>query len=164
MKKAWILILVIAAVFLMARFCGEEEQAVEIPTRIQNYITDNFRRFEIEASEQEKLCTGIEVYAVELEGKDDEEIELTFDLQWNFLFSETQISQEALPEAIAVRFHGVFGDHSIIETSRLNMADGSEQYEVEFKKGDEITEWLIDSDGTLICESVGEDDEDHNDE
>ena len=141
-------------------FDKDNDIKVDLPTTVQNFIDSNFSDFVIDEAESDTLCTGEEVYEVELEKngdkKDEEEIELTFDMEGNLLFTEREINTDALPDAVKNSIASNYGDYKLKEAEELEMADGTFQYEVELKKDGKELDVLFNSEGTVICEEQGD--------
>jgi uncharacterized membrane protein YkoI len=138
--------------------CEDDDQLVDLPQSIEAYITSNYPGYEVDESEEEVLCSGTNVYEIEIENEDtDEEVELTFDTEGNFLFSETEIETTDLPSSVVSSINGNYAGYEIEEVEALNLANGTQQYEIELEKGDTELEVLFEADGTVVCE--GEEDE-----
>ena len=161
-KTLFPLLLLPLAVIMLSVFakCQDDEQTIELPTTIQNYLSTNYPNYEIEESERDTLCTGTAVYEVELEGPKDKEVELTFDTEGNLLFTETEIKTSELPSAVSGSISSKYAGYTVKEAERLDRADGTTQYEVELKKDKTYLEVLFAADGTVICEETGDGDDD----
>ena len=131
---------------------------VELPVNIQNFIAQNFPNHEIDESALEIDCTGSEVYEVELEGNDDKEVELTFDLEGNLLFTETEIQIEDLPQSVLTTIETDYAGFELEEAEHLELATDGVDYEVELEQGDSEIEVRLTSDGSIICEQEEEED------
>lgn len=158
MKKILLLTSPVLVILLVFATCKDEEQMIELSANIKNFIHTNYAGYEIEESEQDTLCNGTTVYEVELEGSNDQEIELTFDTEGNLLFTEIEISNSQLPLAVTGSISTKYPDFSTKEANRLDAADGSIRFEVELKKGPSNLEVLFAADGAFICEEIGDDD------
>jgi uncharacterized membrane protein YkoI len=148
----------IALCFFFAACDDDNEHTIDLPTVIDNYLAANYGNYEIEESETDTLCTGTAVYEVELEVSNDKEVDLTFDTEGNLLFTEVEIASGGLPAEVVASIADNFNGYSAGETERLDLADGSNQYEVELKKGQEQIEVLFAADGKVICQEQGDDD------
>ena len=135
----------------------DNEPMVELPTIIQNYLSTNYPDYKIDESEKEVDCTGAEVYEVELESSNDDEIELTFDLEGSLLYTETEINQTDLPEAVLNTLTTEYADYTIDDAERLDLATDSVEYEVELEKDKTELDVRLSAAGTVICEEVDED-------
>ena len=153
------LLLSIVCFSLLTAFtaCEDDDQMVDLPDIVQGYVSSNYPDHEIEESEEDTLCTGTAILEVEIEGANDEELELTFSTEGAFLFSETEIETTTLPTAITNSINTNYGNYSIEEAERLDMADGSNQYEVALKEGTSQLEVLFDTEGNVICEEIDDD-------
>lgn len=138
--------------FFACSWFNDDDQQLPLPENIQSYIASNYADYSIDESEQESLCDGTDAFEIELENSNDDEIELTFDAEGNFLYSETEIEVSELPEAVVSGINSAYNSPMIKEAERLNMADDSVQYEVEVKNGSTKLEVLVATDGSIICE------------
>lgn len=130
---------------------------VDLPQSVQDYISSNYPDYSIDESEMDTSCTGTTIYEVEIEGSNDDELELTFDSEGTFLYSESEIESSELPSAVTTSISNNYSSYSTEEAERLDMADGSLQYEAELKDGSTTLEVLFDADGTVICEEEDND-------
>lgn len=130
--------------------CEKDEVLTSLPEAIQNHIHSTYPNAEVEKAEQEKLCTGVDAIEVEVEPSEDQELEMVFDLQGNWLFTKTEIAESALPASVKNAITSNFPGYHIKESERLDMADGGTQYEVELKKGSTV-DVTFDSEGAEIC-------------
>jgi len=128
----------------------------DLPTTIQDYILDNYPDYEVDEAELESLCTDEEVYKVELEGSGDNEIELAFDLEENFLYESVEIPSEELPTAVQERIDTDYEGFELEYANQLILATDGVQYQVEIEKGKDELYVLFNGNGTVICE--GDDD------
>lgn len=129
-----------------------ENNHIEVPAAIQDFITNNFAGFTIDEAETETLCDGTEVIEIEIENEEDDEMELVFDLENNLLYSEVEIEVADLPTAITTTLANDYPTFEIKEAARLDWADDTMQFEVEIKDGSTKLEVLFAADGTVICE------------
>lgn len=158
MKKLNILLMTLAMSTLVLTSCKDDDgPRVELPAAVEAYITTTYPSAEIEESEQETLCTGEEVYEVELELADDTELDLTFSATGELLFSEGDINSSDLPEAVTQSIANNYPDYSIDEAEIITMADATTRYEVELESSAAEIEVLFDDSGEVICEQPDED-------
>lgn len=134
----------------------DEDEEVDLPDVIIDFIANNYPNYSIEEAELETLCDSTEVYEVEIEQEtadDDEELELFFDLDGNFLFEIQEISFNDLPAIVIDAINSNYPNANIDtdEAYVLLFADGSMQYEVELENNDEELELIIDAEGVIIC-------------
>jgi len=130
---------------------------IDLPAAITDYIASNYSGYVIEESKEEVLCGGAAVYEVELEGSNEDELELVFSQKGDFLYSETEIGTSALPSAVSNSATINYPDYNIDEADRLDLADDGLQYELELEKADTELEVLFDTEGTVICEQEDDD-------
>ena len=159
MKNLFLLLCTLGLLTLGLFSCNhddDDDALITLPATIENYLTDNYPDYSVDESEEETLCDGTVVYEVELENDNDDELELTFDLEGNLLFSETEIDNSELPAAINNSISTNYADYQTEEAERLDMADGTTRYEVELENGDSELEVLFEADGTVICEEEDE--------
>ena len=128
-----------------------------LPDYVQTYLATNYADYEIEEAKADSLCDGTQVFEVELEDSDDNEIELVFDNEENLLFTEVEINTSALPAAITNSIATNYANYTTEEADRLDMADGTTRFEVELKNGQSKIEVLFEADGTVICEEEDDD-------
>ncbi len=158
MKKVICLVFPLAFLLFALAACNDEKgQTIELPQTIKNYLAANFPNAEIEESEQSSLCTGDAVYEVELEVANDEDINLTFDMEGNLLFTETEIPAGELPAAVTATIASKYADYAVNEAERLDHADKSVQFEVELKKGKTTLSVLFNTSGEALCEEQDDD-------
>lgn len=139
--------------------CGDDDDPmVPLPAIIENYLTTNYPDYSVDESEKEILCDGTVVYEVELEDSNDNEMELTFDTEGSFLFSEHEIGNGDLPSVVTNSITNNYPDYSIEETERLDMFDSTTRYEVEIKNGSSVLEVLLEAEGTVVCQAEDTDD------
>lgn len=136
--------------------CDKDEIKVDLPEVIIAYLDANYSDYELEEAELETLCTGEEVYEVEIELDNDDEIELTFDMEGSLLFTEIEIEVDQLPADVLSRISTSYPNVEIEEAEQLNLFDDSIRYEVELENDIEV---LIAADGAVICEEQDEDDD-----
>ncbi len=158
MKKTFLPFVALLAGLAMLTSCnGDDDTMVELPQIIEDYIASNYPAYSIDESEEETLCDGTAVYEVELEDDNDNEIELTFDSEGSFLFSETEISTESLPDAVSSSIASNYANYSIEEAERQDLFDDTNRYQVEIKGDGSELEVLLEADGTVICEEEDSD-------
>jgi hypothetical protein len=58
--------------------------AVAIPTTTEDFISDNYPDYDIDSADEDDICDDVPVYEVELENGSGPDIDLYFDLDWNF--------------------------------------------------------------------------------
>ena len=138
----------------LATSCQKDVKISDLPPSIQTWITANHPGFTADEAEKDVLCDGTNVFDVEAEKNEDEEMELTFDTSGVFLFSESEIAVDDLPTAVKTAISSKYPGASIKEADKLAMADGSTQYEVELKNGP-FKEVVLGSEGNVICEAAG---------
>ncbi|MFK7950879.1 MAG: PepSY-like domain-containing protein [Saprospiraceae bacterium] len=135
----------------------DSSDTITLPDVVSNYITINYPNYIVEESEYDMTCDSTEVIEVELEMGNDE-IELIFDMEGNFLHSALEIDSANLPIDISNSIITNFSSYTLDnEAEELIMADGSLQYEVELKGTQDELEVLFASDGTVLCQEVDND-------
>lgn len=130
-----------------------------VPDSVLTFINSNFQGYSIDDDvECETLCDSTLVYEIELEdgpNDDDDDVELYFDLDWNFLFSAREISVNDLPEEILNAIRTQFPGYTIEDddTERFELADGSIQYlvELEPESGSDMNV-IFDTEGSVYCQ------------
>lgn len=135
---------------------GDDDDTIAIsslPDAIRNYVAENYSDYYIEEAKKDDLCNDQPVYEVELEREnDDDEPDLYFDLDGNFLFAETDISWNDLPDAVKASIEANYPNRSEIDDiERHDYPDGSVQYEVEIEVGDRDIDLVFAADGTILC-------------
>ena len=138
----------------------DDEGNLSLPTAVQQYIDANYQGYEAEEAENETLCDGKTVLEVEIEGPNDQEIDLTFDAEYNFLFSKQEIAVNQLPAAVSGSIAALYAGYNVKEAEKVTMANDSVRYEVEVKKAGTALDVLFDAGGEKICEVSGDDDDD----
>lgn len=129
-----------------------------LPTTASAYITANYPNYIIEDVDYDMTCDSTMVIEVEIENGNSE-IDLTFDLNGNFLYSEVEISTVALPTAVTNSIATNFPNYSLDdnEADELTMTDGSLRYEVDLESMQNDLEVLFAADGTVICQEIDND-------
>ena len=123
-----------------------------VPGLIVAYVSVNYQDYKIEEIELEDICGGVTVYEVELEGPDPD-LELYFDLNYNFLFEAYDVTVADLPAAVVSTLDTDFAGYEI-DTDELEQhvyPDGSIQYRVELTLADDDVELILDADGNVLC-------------
>lgn len=161
MKRMIYVLLPLVAMTFICAFCEDENTPmVDLPTAIKDYITQNYGDYKIEESALDTLCTGAAVYEVELEGKRDREVNLVFSTESGLLFTEYEIKVNELPAEVKASINTSYAGFDVKEAERLDLTDGTKQYEVEIKNGQVTKEVLLAANGTVLCEELEtEDDE-----
>jgi len=158
MKRTFFLVLGLVIALFALNACDilggddDNEPQVDLPTTIEIFIASNYPDYEIDEAEKETDCTGEEVFEVELESSNDDEIELTFDLEGNLLYTETEINIDELPEAVTTTISTEYPDFKLDDAERLDLATDGVEYEVELEKGKTELEVRLSATGTVICE------------
>ena len=129
-----------------------------LPTTALNYITTNYPNYTIDEAEYDMTCDSTMVIEVEIESGNSE-IELTFDMNGNFLYSTVEINSASLPTAVSNSIVTNFPNYTLEddEADELTMADGTTRYEVELESMQDELEVLFAADGTVICQEVDND-------
>lgn len=134
---------------------NDDDEIDDLPENILEYIDSNYPNYEIEEAELEELCDSTMAYEVELEDGEDD-LELFFDLDGNFLYSEIEASFSDLPAAVVTALETTYPDYTIDndEVYILEFANGTIQYEVElYGSNNEELEVILSADGSIICEN-----------
>lgn len=146
------LICLLAGLFLLATSCEKEVKIADLPASIQAWISNNHPGFTADEAENEVLCDGTKVFAVEAEKGEEEEIQLTFDTNGAFLFSQTEVAVADLPTAVSAGAAKKYAGQAISEAVKMSMADGSTRYEVELGSGKSEKGVVFDNEGIFLCE------------
>jgi uncharacterized membrane protein YkoI len=127
-----------------------------LPPAVLDFIQQEFDGYNIESVETEDICDDVLVYEVELEDGPGPDVDLYFDMDWNFLFTATEISADDLPAAVtsflAMEFPGYEIEEDDVE--RWELADGGVRYELELESDDDDDddiEIVVNEDGSLYC-------------
>lgn len=158
MEKVRLMSLMLAVLLIGMTSCDKEKiDIADLPASIENFVNGNFADYKIDESEKETLCDGTEVFEVEIEDSNDNELELVFDLEGNHLYTETEISIEELPTAVSESINTNYAGYSVEEAEKLDWADDTVQYEVELKKDNTELEVIFDANGIVLCEEEDND-------
>lgn len=124
-----------------------------LPQSVQDFIQQNYGGYNIESVESEDYCDDVQAYEVELEDGPGPDVDLYFDLDWNFLFAAVEVSPSALPAAVVNAIASEFPGFQVEEDKvvRFELADGSFQYEVELESDDDDVEVVFNADGSIFC-------------
>jgi uncharacterized membrane protein YkoI len=127
---------------------------VNVPEEVRNFILDQYSGYIITSAEQEDICDDVLMYEVELEDGPGPDLDLYFDLNWVFQFSELEISVNQLPaavmDAIATNYAGYQIEEDDVE--QLERPDGTLMYAVELESDDNDVEVIFNADGSIYCE------------
>lgn len=140
-----------------------EIETNRIPSRIAEYLAANYADNEVLEAEITEEGNSIS-YEVDLQGEDsDEEIELTFDDQGNFLSmvveedeededdeNEREISPSELPQIIKSAIASKYAGAEMVEADEVTQANGQITYDVELKLNGEIKEVMFDAKGEFL--------------
>ncbi len=149
-------------IFLATSGCnlpaGEEptplpDPGVPVPSPVLDFIAVHYGGRPIESVRQEEVC-DTPVYEVALDPAAGPDVDLCFDLDWNFLFQATDIPDSALPAAVLSSIQSLFLGYSLVpgDAERFDFPDGQVQYEVSLAEPDETAlEVLWYADGTVAC-------------
>ncbi|MBC7776810.1 MAG: PepSY-like domain-containing protein [Phycisphaerae bacterium] len=155
MKKTMLILTAFAALAVFQwTACGKDNTVAiaDLPSAIKVYVDANYPGYTLDEAEKETNCSGATVYDVEIEQGEENDLELTFDIDGNFLYSETDVASADLPTAVVNSIATNYAGFASEEPSKLTLADGSTRYEVELEKGKTDKEVLFDSEGQVICE------------
>jgi uncharacterized protein YdeI (BOF family) len=133
---------------------GNNGQSVNIPSATLDFINGNYPGFQVQGAHTEDLCDDVPVYEVELEDGPGPDIDLYFDLNWNYLFQATDIANAALPSAVTASIQSQFPGYTIEQgqSERFDFPDGSVQYYVELESNsDDDLEVVLKADGSIVC-------------
>lgn len=124
-----------------------------VPDSILAFLLGLYPNLDIDDIDIEDLCDNTRVIEVELEGADDEKIEVYFSLQWELLFVSQEISEGDLPTAVLDSLAAAYPGYTLEEDDiyRWNMADGSVQYNLEVETDQDDYDVIIQADGTIVC-------------
>ncbi|WP_020538131.1 PepSY-like domain-containing protein [Lewinella cohaerens] len=127
---------------------------VNIPDEVRNFIQDQYSGYIITSSEQEDICDDVPMYEVELEDGPGPDMDLYFNLDWVFQFSEIEISVNQLPAAVTDAINTNYAGYEIDEdkVEQLERPDGSLMYAVELESNDNDAEVIFHADGSIYCE------------
>lgn len=143
--------------FIFAKCEKDTEQIANLPAAVTDYISAHHPGYKIEESRQFTLCSGQEVFLVELE-KGKSEMELAFDSEGSYLFAVSEIEDSELPVAITYSIASDYPGYSFEEPNRIDWFDGSQTYTVDVEKGKDEKFVFYRSTGEKICEGEEWDD------
>lgn len=146
------LLLIAAMSFLFAKCEKDDVQISDLPDYVQKYLNTKYPGAEVEDPEQEKFCTGITIFEVDVETGEDQEFTLGFDNEGNLLFTAKEIPVSTLPAKVVAAINAKHPGFSLKEAERLEAPNGSYQYEVTVSKGKTKLEVLVSSEGAIVCE------------
>jgi len=137
-----------------------------LPAQVQDFVANNYPGLPVEDCELEDICDSLKAYEVELENGSGPDIDLYFDLNWNFLFEETDIPNSALPAAVTAAIQAQYPGYTIEpgNSERFDFPDGSVQYKVDLESptGPEL-DVVLRADGSFVCTDTSHDDGDDDD-
>lgn len=122
----------------------------DVPTAVKDALKKQHPNAEVEKWEKEDGNYEAEIE----EGKS--EMSLTFDASGNLLETEVEIKTSDLPASVSNYVHKNFPGKKIKEVSKITLANGTLNYEVEIDK----TEYIFDSNGTLLKKDQKKEDDD----
>lgn len=149
-------------------FFGDDDSSTnpaDLTAGMTDFIKANYAGYNIEDIEFEDIC-DVKYYEIELEDGPGPDVELYFTLDEVFAFAVTEISENALPQAvldaIAQHFSGYKIDDDDLE--KFELADGSLQFAVELESDDDDLDMIFNSDGSVFCQDDSDDDDDDDDD
>lgn len=134
---------------------------IEIPAELQAlvdaYLATNFEGYTLKDGDLDTLCNGTPAVEAVLVDVDSNEIHAYFamDLNITLLQTETEITAQDLPTTLNDALAVNYTDYTLeTEAYRIELADGTVQYEVELKNTSTDAELtlIMTADGTLVCE------------
>ncbi|MEL6659663.1 MAG: PepSY-like domain-containing protein [Bacteroidota bacterium] len=131
----------------------DENNSVDLPEEVRDFIMMNYPGYEIRSAETEDICDDVLMYEVELEDGPGPDVELYFNLDWEFQFTQTEISANELPDAVLSTIAMNYADFEIDEdkVERQEWADGVLRFSLELESADEDLEIIFNADGSLYC-------------
>lgn len=140
---------------------NDDDDDIEIPAELQvlvdAYLATNFEGYTLKDGDLDTLCNGTPAVEAVLVDVDSNEIHAYFalDLNITLLQTETEITAQDLPTTLTDALAANYAAYTLeTEAYRIELADGTVQYEVELKNtttNAEIT-LILTADGTLVCE------------
>jgi hypothetical protein len=149
----------------------------ELPAAVIQYLANNYSTVDIEEAEKIESSEGLR-YEVVIE-IDDDEAELIFDGQGNFIEleqdeddageeddddesdgddeNEREINPEELPQVIKDAIAQKYAGAELLEADEITQKDGSLTYDVEIKVNGEIIEVMYDVQGNFLGIEIDED-------
>lgn len=146
---------------LSTRFDGD------LPNAAQVFIETEYQGYEIYSVESDKFCEDTLVYEIELEDGPGPDLDLYFDANWNFIFSEKSITKQALPAEVLMALDA-YASYALIEEDLelLSFPDATIKFKVELESNnsEEEIELIINPDGSIYCKDDDSDDDDDDDD
>ena len=125
----------------------------DLPMDVQSFIEQNYPGYSFEEADEEDLCGDVEAYVIELEDGPGADLDLFFDVDWNFLFAAEEMLADDLPQAILDAIESAYPGAEIEEDAyQYTLADGSLQYEVSLETQEDGIEVVFAADGSVVCE------------
>ncbi len=130
----------------------EEKDSINLGESILFFIEENFEDYRVKRARLDTLCVGIPVILVDIQDRNDK-ITLYFDEDNNYLQQASNIKKKDIPKVILETVDTQFPDYKLMNNNRLILlADGTEQYELVIRQGNEQKVILINVEGSIICE------------
>ena len=131
---------------------GNGISSSQMPGNVLTFIQENYAGYSIVEVEKEDLCDDNYYFEVELEDGPNQDIELYFSLQWEFLFEMIEIEESDLPSSVLDTINEEYPNHEIEKDDiyQLNWRDGTKQYLVELD-GHSDPEIIFNEDGKIDC-------------
>lgn len=126
---------------------------VDLPQEVRDFIMANYDGYVVTSVETEDICDDVLMYEVELEDGPGPDIELYFDLDWAFQFTQIEISSNELPDAVQSAIATNYPDFTIDndKVERQEWANGDLRFEVELESSEDDLEIIFNEDGSLFC-------------
>lgn len=138
---------------------GNDSISVDLPEAVLSMIETDYPSYTIVSAEQEDICDDQLVYEVELEDGNGPDIELYYSLDWELLFTATEVGQNALPAEVLDVISTDFATYQIEDIERWEWVDGSISYEVELENDEDEVEIVFMADGSIYCTDNDDDNE-----
>ena len=125
----------------------------DVPDSVLAYLIELYPDLTVEGIEIEDLCGDINVIEIELEGENEEEVELYFSLDWEYLFASVEITEAELPMAVLDSLANAYPGYTLEDDDIYQwiLADGAIQYSLEVDTDQDDYDVIIAADGTIIC-------------
>jgi uncharacterized membrane protein YkoI len=131
----------------------DDNQVDNLPAGVSEFINSNYPGYQIDEASTEEFCNDTNILEVEIE-MGNEDIDLYFDLDGNFLFEGDDISTASLPAAVVATLNAEYPGYQIGDAEMLTLPDGTIQYWVEVENDDDDEDEydvVLTAEGSIIC-------------
>lgn len=130
-------------------FSVHHQDADAIPGPVRAHL-DAYPGAKIRSYESEVVAGAGRLFEVEFVKDDQQECEFSARADGSLLYTECHIDRAALPEPVRAAFDRAYPGVAIKEIEKASLADGADEYELEFELDGRLHELYYKPDGTVL--------------